>query len=173
MLEAFNWLVNIFLNTPVQIIVLLLGAAGVSVLSQVLKKWWKIENERWVFLLVLTIAFLASGLDWFLNSATLPATIIGIQTPLLIGIAQPFYFYFVKPLNLIIAGYRANKKALEDKLAELDTTPVPTTLNTLEDSQKVIDQATGKVITVSQAEMAAIINPPVVPVEAPRPVATF
>lgn len=172
MLEAFHWLVNLFLNTPVEIIVLILGAGGVSVLSQILKKWWKIENERWVFLLVLSVAFLGSALDWFLNSSTLPPTIVGIQTPLLVGLAQPFYFYFIKPLNLVISSYRANKKALEEKLAQIDSAPVPATLNTLEDSQKAIDQASVQPQPAATADEAAAA-----PIEAPaedtRIVATF
>lgn len=181
MLEVFNWIVNLFLNTPVQIIVLVLGAAGVSILSQVLKKWWKIENERWMFLLVTGIAFAGSFLDWFLHSSTLPVSIVGIQTSVLIGIAQPIYFYVVKPINLIISGYRANKKLIEEKLNELGKTPAPTTVNTLEDSQRVISAAGVNIPTPTPqaapatAEGARIATPfeetPVA--EPPRPVATF
>jgi len=99
MAAFFSWLVQLFLNVPVEVYVLVLGAAGVSLLSQLFKKWFKIENEKWMFSIVLGIAFLGSFLDWFLTSQSLPPQIIGIQTSILVGIAQPVYFYAIKPLN--------------------------------------------------------------------------
>ena len=170
MLEAFNWVVNLFMNTPVQVIVMVLGSAGVSILSQVLKKWWKIENERWVFLLVVGIALAGSFLDWFINSNSLPATIIGLQTSVLVGIAQPIYFYVVKPLSMVIRSYRANKNAIEDKLKQVEAAaPLHTATDTLADSQVVIDAATGATpITPSEPTVPEFVETPI-----PRPVATF
>lgn len=171
MVEFFNWLVTLFLNTPVEVLVLVLGAAGVSVLSQLLKKWFKIENERWMFLTVVTIAGLGSFLDWFINSSTLPVSIIGIQTSVLVGIAQPIYFYAVKPLNLIIAGYRQDKKAIQEKLQLVEAAPAPAVVNTLDDAQKVLSPAQ----TVATAPVAAPSEETIdfVETEQARPFATF
>jgi len=163
MLEAFNWIVNLFLNTPVQIIVLVLGSAGVSILSQVLKKWFKIENEKWVFLLVAGIAAAGSGLDWFIHSNSLPPMIIGLQTSVLIGIAQPIYFYVIKPLSLIVSSYKASRRAIEDKLEQLDPTATPIAPVTTQPLPEVATQP------------VATLEPSVSFVETPvsRPVATF
>lgn len=165
MYELFNWLLTFFLQVPTQVWIIILGAAGVSLLSQLFKKWLKIENERWVFALVMGIALLGSVLDWFLTSSNLPPTIIGIQTSLMIGIAQPIYFYVIKPLNLIIAGYKANKEAIKQKLTDLETMPIAVPINTLEDTQTATEaiqnaatQATATVTPQPVAAEGAIVD---------------
>lgn len=192
MAEFFNWLVTLFLNVPVEIYVLVLGATGVSLLAQGLKKWFKIENEKWVFAIVLTIASLGSFLDWFLTSQNLPPTVIGIQTTILVGIAQTVYMYAVKPLNMIISIYNANKNAIKKKLAEVEMTKIPKEVKTLEDAQKVVDAVKEAIPALPLVETPT--KPPVVAEEGaiaptvptapstplpasfepvPRPVATF
>lgn len=160
MYEFFNWLLTFFLQVPTTVWVLILGAAGVSLLSQLLKRWFKIENERWVFALVMGIALVGSALDWFLTASNLPPTIIGVQTSLLVGIAQPIYFYVIKPLNLIIAGYKANKEAIKKKLAELETAPIVAPIDTLQDTQTVVEA-----VQNAATEATAIVTPQATPVE--------
>lgn len=169
MVEFFKWVVELFLATPVQTIALVLGAVGISLFAQLMKKWFKIENERWMFSVVLVITLLGSFLDWFLHSAQLPPAIIGVQTTILVGIAQPLYIYVVKPLTMLINGYKANKAAIKEKLAQLETTEVPTQLNTLEDAAKAAADITAAAPAVATAPVA--VEGAVVPDT--RPVATF
>jgi len=169
MVEFFKWIVELFLATPVQTIALVLGAVGISVFVQGLKKWFKLENERVVFTIILVITLLGSFLDWFLHSAQLPPVIIGIQTTLLVGIAQPFYIYVVKPLTMLLNGYKANKAAIQEKLAQLETTEVPTQLNSLEDAAKAAADITAAAPAIATTPVA--VEGAVVPDA--RPVATF
>lgn len=183
MLETINWFTSLFLNTPTEVIVLVLGAGGVSLLVQCLKKWWHLENERWIFLLVTTITLAGSSLDWFLSADNLPVTIIGVQTTLLLGIAQTLYIYVIKPLNLILAGYKSNREAIKAKLAEVEIAEVPKDINTLKDAEKVVSaiKEAAPAITVPMAQAVAKTPEtaaegaivPQQPVEPPRPVATF
>lgn len=189
MAEFFQWLVQLFLNVPIEVYVLVLGAAGVSLLSQFFKKWFKIENEKWMFSIVLSIAFLGSFLDWFLTSQSLPPQIIGIQTTILVGIAQPVYFYVIKPLNNILSIYKANKDAIKDKLAEIEVSKIPTSVKTLEDAQTVVDKVKAAIpaLPVADTPVTAVVTTeapavaaegavaPAEPAfeETPRPVATF
>lgn len=169
MVEFFKWIVELFLNTPVQTIALILGATGISLLAQLMKKWFKIENERWMFSVVLIITLLGSFLDWFLHSAQLPPAIISVQTTILVGIAQPLYIYVVKPLTMLLNGYKANKAAIKEKLAQLETTEVPKELNTLEDAAKAAADITAAVPIIATAPVA--VEGAVAPDT--RPVATF
>lgn len=169
MVEFFKWVVEMFLATPVQAIALVLGAAGISLFAQLLKKWFKIENERWMFSVVLVITLLGSFLDWFLHSAQLPPAIVGIQTTILVGIAQPFYIYVVKPATMLINGYKANKAAIKEKLAQIEGAKLPEQLNTFEDAQSVVNdlEATALSIKTAPAAIEGAVAPEV------RPVATF
>lgn len=190
MAEFFNWLVQLFLNVPVEVYVLVLGAAGVSLLSQVFKKWFKIENEKWMFGIVLGIAALGSFLDWFLTSNTLPPTVIGLQTSILVGIAQPVYFYVIKPLNNVITIYKANKEAIKAKLAEVEVAKIPKEVKTLEDAQVVVDKVKAAAKAAAPALTPEATTTPTLPnstpvegaiafeetpatPEVPRPVADF
>lgn len=191
MAEFFQWIVQLFLNVPVEVYVLVLGAAGVSVLSQVFKKWFKIENEKWMFSIVLGIALLGSFFDWLLTSNSLPPTVIGLQTSILVGIAQPVYFYVIKPLNNVLSIYKANKDKIKAKLAEIEVSKIPKEVKTLEDAQVVVDKVKASIPQVTTAgPVVEQLPPPATPVvqlspegpvafeetpvtPAPRPVADF
>lgn len=187
MAEFFQWLVQLFLNVPIEVYVLVLGAAGVSLLSQLFKKWFKIENEKWMFSIVLGIAFAGSFLDWFLTSNSLPPQIIGIQTSILVGIAQPVYFYVIKPINNILSIYKANKDAIKAKLAEIEVAKIPKDVKTLEDAQVVVDKVKAAIPALPAVKPVVAAPVPVVAAEGPvaafeetpthtsvdRPVATF
>lgn len=162
MYELFNYLVTFFLSVPDQIYVLILGSAGVSVLSQVFKKALKIENERWVFSIVMVVALLGSVLDWLLTNNGLPPTIIGVQTSLLVGIAQPIYFYVIKPLNMVIAGYKANKAALEAKVNGIETATVPAGSTTLENAANAVGELQKAATTANTTLAPATPSPAVV-----------
>lgn len=173
MAQFFQWIVQLFLSVPVEVYVLVLGAAGVSLLSQLFKKWFKIENEKFMFGIVLAIAGLGSFLDWFLTSNSLPPTVIGLQTSILVGIAQPVYFYVIKPLNNVISIYKANKDAIKAKLAEIEVAKIPTGVKTLEDAQVVVDKVKAAIPALPAAQATVQAAAPVAAIAAEGPVAAF
>lgn len=108
------------LNVPAETYIFVLGAAGVSVVTQVAKKLLSVENEKYVILLFTALAFLASGLEYLLFSAHLPPTILGVSTALIMGVAQPIYFWVVKPASLFVKDVRNYRAQLLAKTEEIE-----------------------------------------------------
>lgn len=92
-------LMQLYHDIPSETWVAILGAGGVSIVTQWLKKLMALENGKVVHTLFVAIAFAASALQYVLGAHNVPPTILGMHTAILIGIATPFYNYVVKPLD--------------------------------------------------------------------------
>ena len=108
----------------------LLGAGGVSTLTQFGKKLLKLENERIVQILFATVAFAAAALQYLLSSKNLPPSILGVHTATLIGVATPLYFFAIKPANNFISDFKSFRQtqpstpATGADVATVDTSPL-------------------------------------------------
>lgn len=120
LVKTFDSGITSFLSTPASVIAVLIGAAGVSVLTELVKKLGKLENDKVVTAVFMTVSALASGLDYLLTSSDLPPSILGVSTFLLIGVATPVYRYGIKPLSIVIAKYRSYKVELANKVSEIE-----------------------------------------------------
>lgn len=120
-MEHWGNFVNIFLEVPSEVWVLILGAAGVSVFTQVLKKILAVENEKVIMTLFMAASFAASGLEYLLSQTNLPPTVLGINTALIIGIATPLYRFAIKPASRLLSDFKAYRNQVSSKLNELET----------------------------------------------------
>lgn len=161
-----------FLGTPSQTIAILLGAGGVSILTQVTKKLAKIEKEKASIALFTLIAFLASLLDWFVtNGNNLPPSILGANTALIMGVAQPIYFYVVKPFTRFWGEFQSYKQALRSKVTDIEAAHTVTGTEAPVMSETV-ETPTGPVET--EVHMPVPVDVPKTTTEAPvQKVATF
>lgn len=109
-MDAFiNTLTNIadwFLSIPVEAWGILLGAAGVSAITQVVKKVFTVENEKVIMVVFGAISFAATGLEYILSRTDLPPSILGVNTLLIIGAATPLYRFVIKPASNLITFIR-------------------------------------------------------------------
>lgn len=150
-LNGISWLIQAFLGAPAEAIALVLGAAGVSILTQVVKKLGNLEREKVVIGVFTFIAFLASLLDYLITSNGMPPTILGFNTAVIMGVAQPIYYYVVKPLNKFLVEFKSYKQSLESKVDDIEAV------------NKVNDIETPAI----KDEESTILTP--VQVEAPKP----
>lgn len=111
---------DFFLQIPVEVWGLLLGATVVSTVTQVLKGLLKMENDKIIMFLFVSMSFAASGLDYLINQAMLPPTILGFNTALIIGVATPVYRFFVKPATSFLRDVRAYRGRLVEHLDEIE-----------------------------------------------------
>jgi hypothetical protein len=152
-LNALSWLIQAFLGAPAETIAIVLGAAGVSVLTQVVKKLGHLEREKVVIGVFTFIAFLASLLDYLITSNGLPPTVLGFNTAVIMGVAQPIYYYVIKPLNRFLVEFKGYKASLQTKVEDIEA------VNTVADIEtKVIKDHESTIMTPT-------------PVEAPKPAA--
>jgi len=116
--------VVMFDSSPVEpsrkdILVYVLGAFGVSIVTQVSKKLLSLENDKKVILLFTAVSFIFSGIEYLSTASGLPPTILGVSTVTLMGIATPIYHWIVKPANVFISQVRAYRSQIEAKAAEV------------------------------------------------------
>lgn len=114
--------ITYILGTPTGIIVLILGAGGVSVLTQVSKRLLKLEkdNEKLIMFIFMLISFSASGLEYLLSAHNLPPTILGVNMGLIMGVATPLYIYAVKPLTLLINDAKIYRSSIAAKVSDIE-----------------------------------------------------
>lgn len=112
--------VTAFMNTPSAWLAVILGAAGVSALTEILKKLSKLENDKVIMLLFMTVSTLATTIDYLLAATDLPPTILGFNTALIIGVATPLYRFVISPLSKLITGYQAYKQQMAAKVSEME-----------------------------------------------------
>lgn len=151
--DWFVTVTNYFLSIPIEnyisIVVILIGVAGVSAVTQVLKKALKLTSDKKIVALFTSVSLVATLLVTLINSAEVNPLLLGEHTAAVMGIALPLYKFFIKPLSLIIAQFQVIRTPLEQKLAEID----------VEIPQHVIDEA--KKMT-SPATEVAVTNEPVI-----------
>lgn len=120
-MEAFQTLINLFINTPAWMISLVLGAAGVSLLTEFMKRLMKLESDKVITVLFVTVSSLASGLDYLMTTTDLPVAIFGLQTAMILGVATPIYRFGVKPLSIALGEYMKNKQKIAAKVQEIES----------------------------------------------------
>lgn len=127
LINIANWFVSItnyFLAIPIEnylsIVVILLGVAGVSAVTQVLKKALKLTSDKKIVALFTSVSLVATLLVTLINSAEVNPLLLGEHTAAVMGIALPLYKFFIKPLSLIISQFQLIRTPLEQKLAEID-----------------------------------------------------
>lgn len=151
--DWFVTVTNYFLSIPIEnyisIVVILIGVAGVSAVTQVLKKALKLTSDKKIVALFTSVSLVATLLVTLINSAEVNPLLLGEHTAAVMGIALPLYKFFIKPLSLIIAQFQVIRTPLEQKLAEID----------VEIPQHVIDEA--KKMATPETEVA-VTNEPVI-----------
>jgi hypothetical protein len=75
------------------------GASVVAVVAQLIKKYFKLSSTKVIQFLVVSLGFAVSALQYLLGAHNLPATVLGLHTVALVGVAQPLYVYIIKPLD--------------------------------------------------------------------------
>jgi hypothetical protein len=55
-----------------------------------------------------------------MTSANLPPIVFGINTVLLMGVANPLYRFVVKPLNTLLSNYMKYKKDIAAKVSDIE-----------------------------------------------------
>lgn len=120
-INGIDGLIQAFLNTPTETIVLVLGAGGVSALTQVSKKLLKLKNDKAIVSLLMAISFVASMIDYVVtNTSNLPPSILGINTAVLAGLAHPLYYFLVKPADRVIGEFRQYKDDMKAKVEDIE-----------------------------------------------------
>lgn len=142
------------LNVPTEVYVTLLGylfgAAGVTIFTQVAKKWFSIDNGASVLILLTSLSFVASGIEYLMSASDLPVAILGVSTVSIIGIATQLYHWVLKPSIAAITIYKAGRAAIVSKaeaIAKQPLTPVsppapvevPTTLQPVSRPRDTVD----------------------------------
>lgn len=92
-----NQLSVLWHDIPPEAWVAIFGAGGVSFITQMLKKWAKLENDKVIQVLFAAVAFAAAALQYLVNAQNLPATVLGLHTAVLVGIGSQWYTHIVKP----------------------------------------------------------------------------
>ena len=106
------------------IITTVLPALAVSPIALALKKWWKINSDRLMVIIVAAGSVLSTLVVFALDSPDFP---LPIQAWLTFATTQPVYYFFVKPLYLRISAWVALQIAEAAKLNEAKSAEVPVT----------------------------------------------
>lgn len=107
---------------------LIAGAGGVSAVTQIVKKLLSLENAKVIQVVFATVAFLATAGEYLLVNHNMPASIFGLSTAALMGVATPIYFYVIKPLDTFITQVRnftKSQQAADPAVLPVDTLPAP------------------------------------------------
>lgn len=163
-MDQLTNVLNALLSIPSVVWVTVLGAAGVSVATQVIKKLLSLESEKMVMTIFTAISFAASGLDYILSSHNLPPTILGVNTVAIMGVATPLYIYAIKPLSQFIVDVKAYRSQIADKVAEVETINKVASLP----ETAVVNNGPNSTVVVPVPDVSA----PQVPTDAPK-VANF
>lgn len=119
-MEQLTQVFDYILNIPTEVYVTVLGATGISILTQVSKKLLALENEKLVVVMLTGFSVLASGVDYLLSSHAIPPTfaIFG-HTVNLIGVATPLYIWVLKPATIFLADVKAYRGQLVAKTEDI------------------------------------------------------
>lgn len=161
-MEVVTKIIDALLSIPAEAYAYVLGAFGVSIITQVSKKLLSLENDKKVILLFTVISFIFSGIEYLATASGLPPTILGVSTVTLMGIATPIYHWIVKPASVFIGQVRAYRSQIEVKANEV-VAQVAVPLN-------VFGQPTDKVSEYSSAVTADPNLASPVPTTATEPV---
>jgi len=110
---------SLFHAIPPQTWLALLGAVGVTGVTQFLKKIFAIESKKIVQSIVMFVSLATAGVQYFLSQTNLPATILGVRTATLMGLATTVYIYALKPLSEFWVSYKAFKLRHEAEVTTL------------------------------------------------------
>jgi hypothetical protein len=127
-MNFLDQIVTFYNNLPPGFWELVLGAAGVSAITQVIKRLLALKNEKVVQVLFATVAFLATCGQYLFVDHNMPASIFGLSTAALMGVATPLYFYIIKPLDSFVRAVKAYSAAQEEGLPDIPPQAVATTI---------------------------------------------
>lgn len=119
-MDIVTQIINFFGTIPAEFYVFIFGAAGVSAITQVLKKVFSLESEKIVMVLFAGISFAASGIDYLLSAHNLPPTVLGVHMVTLMGIATPLYRFVIKPLDIFFGNYKKYRSQIMSEVEALD-----------------------------------------------------
>lgn len=114
-------------------ILVLLGASGISFVTQVIKKALALEKTKVVQTVVIGISFATAGLQYLLTHQfkSLPPTVLGVHTATLVGVATAVYNYALNPFTKWYANYKLMKAKYAPQIntlvGEEIITPAPNT----------------------------------------------
>lgn len=115
----FSGIITTLLSIPTEIYVLVLGASGVSVVTQVVKKLSKAESAKVITFIFTSISFITAGFDYLMQSGAVPPTILGFNTLAIMGMATLIYRYAVKPLSLFASAVMAYQTQIQEKANDI------------------------------------------------------
>lgn len=139
-MDIATQIINFFGSIPAEFYVFVLGAAGVSALTQVLKKTFSLESEKVVTILFAGVSFIAGGFDYLLSAHNLPPMVLGVNMVTIMGIATPMYRFVIKPLDTFLGNYKKYRSQLMKEVETLDA--VATTVP----GSKVVETPTAQVV---------------------------
>jgi len=110
---------------PTVYAVFLGGAAGISGITQIIKKALKLKNDKVIVTLFAVVSFISSGIVYIVTNPNLPPEILGFSTITLMGLATPIYRFVIKPISNILAFYKTYKPQIDEKIQAIEDTVIP------------------------------------------------
>lgn len=128
-METLKSLANILNQVPAETWSLaaqsIISAFAISPIALGFKKWWKVNSEKIMLLIVIIGSIVTPVIIYLLQSPHYSAYIVPVIAMATFASTQPVYIYFVKPLYLRGAAWFATQVAEAAKLNEAKSAEVP------------------------------------------------
>ena len=157
--SATNYFIGMPIESYINVAFIILGVAGVSAITQLVKKVMKLTSEKVIVTVFTGISLVATLLATLISSAEVNPLILGEQTAAVMGIALPLYKFAIKPLSMVVSQFQLIRTPIEQKLAEVDAL-IP---QSVVDQVKAIATPTTEV-SITDTPVLALTNKTVVPV---------
>jgi hypothetical protein len=136
-MEVLNNLLGLLNSIPSDawsvIVETVFSAITVSSVALAIKKFFAVDGDRKMLLLVMFGSFIAGGLDYLHGIPLFAPYFALIQGWIVLGMTQPVYRFFVKPLGNKLAAWLSKKIAQATSVNEAKNAasalPVSTTAN--------------------------------------------
>jgi hypothetical protein len=121
-------IIEVIASVPPSAIITALLAIGVSAVMQKFKKWFALQSDRVINVILIALSFLTVGINALMESAAQNPALLGRNTMFFLGVVITMYTHIVKPANGFMADvkeYRARKDRVAASAVQPDVV-VPT-----------------------------------------------
>lgn len=128
-MEVLNQILNALNSVPAevwgQVGEIVVSAVIVSPLALALKKWWKVNSEKIMVVMVMVGSILAAILAYLQTQPEFAPYFVAVQGALVFATTQPVYYFFVKPVWTRLVGWFETQVERAAELNDTKSAEVP------------------------------------------------
>lgn len=87
------------------------GGLVASLFLQGLKKWLDLQSDKVITLVLISMSFIISAIDYLMQAVAVSPMALGQDTATIVGIATAFYRFIIKPANNLVVDAKTLRQS--------------------------------------------------------------